>query len=395
MNITRAITQQVVSSLNHFPAVALLGPRQVGKTTLAKAIAENAKKPSLYLDLESSSDLQKLANAEDYLRQREDRLILIDEIQRMPSLFPLLRSVIDRKRENGRFILLGSASPELLAKSSETLAGRVAYLELHPFNYPEVRAVAGFERLWLRGGFPNMFLQESEEISFTSRVQFIQTYVERDLPLLGLSASANTSRNLLRMVAHVHGNLLNYSELSRSLGIDVGTAKRYIDYFEQAFLVRRVEPYFANTSKRIVKSPKIYVRDTGLLHALAGIENGEELEGFHAKGNSWEGFVIQQIIAHLKSSIGYFFYRTQDGTELDLVLVKGLRPVLGIEIKYSNAPTLRKGNRLAASDLDNIPLLVVTPSVEEDYSPAENCTVTSIDRLFGHLSRANLLTNEC
>lgn len=394
MTIARAITNQVLRSMNHFPAVALLGPRQVGKTTLAKAIAETVEKPSIYLDLESSSDLQKLTNAEDYLRQRDDQLILIDEIQRMPSLFPLLRSVIDRKRVNGRFILLGSASPELLAKSSETLAGRIAYLELHPFSYPEIRALAGYERLWLRGGFPNLFLQESEEVSFTSRVQFIQTYIERELPLLGLSASVNTLRNLLRMIAHVNGNLLNYSDLSRSLGIDVGTTKRYLDYFEQAFLVRRVEPYFANTSKRIVKSPKIYVRDTGLLHALAGIENGEELEGFHAKGNSWEGFVIQQIIAHLKSSIGYFFYRTQDGTELNLVLVKGLTPVLGIEIKYSNAPTLRKGNRLAAADLGNVPLLVVTPSVDEDYSPAENCTVTSLDRLFHHLSRANLLTND-
>jgi uncharacterized protein len=391
MALERFISKTVVENLQHFPAVALLGPRQVGKTTLAKAIAQKLERESIYLDLESLADLQKLENAEDYLRQREDKLIILDEIQRLPSLFPLLRSVIDRKRENGRFILLGSASPEILAKSSETLAGRIAYLELHPFSYQEIKNVSTYQNLWLKGGFPAMFLQVNEEVSFESRIQFIQTYIERELPLLGLSASPTVLRNLLRMIGHINGNLVNYSDLSRSLGVDIGTIKRYIDYFENAFLIRRIEPYFINISKRIVKSPKIYIRDTGLLHALAGIENTENLEGFNGKGSSWEGFVIQQIVANLKNSVSYYFYRTQDGTELDLVLVKGLKPILGIEIKYSNAPKLSKGNKIASADLGDIPLLVVTPSVEEDYTIAENATVTNLDRLFEYLNSMKLL----
>ena len=390
MLIKRLVENQIVENLRHFPAVALVGPRQVGKTTLAKLIAQELDKTCIYLDLESYSDLQKLENAEDYFNQRADKVIILDEIQREPQLFPLLRSVIDRNRENGRFILLGSASPELLAKSSETLAGRIAYLEIHPFGFQEIKNIANYQQIWLKGGFPAMFLQKNEGVSFESRIQFIQTYIERELPILGLSASPTILRNLLRMIAHVHGNLLNYSDLSRSLGIDLSTIKRYIDYFENAFLVRRLEPYFFNVSKRIVKSPKIYIRDSGLLHALAGIENQEDLEGLSTKGNSWEGFVIQNIIIHLKKSVSYYFYRTQDGTEIDLVLVKGLKPVLAIEIKYTNAPKLSRGNNIAVSDLGNIPLLVVTPSVNEDYSIAENMTVTSLERMFEHLDNAKL-----
>ncbi len=385
------MTTVITENLMNFPVIALLGPRQVGKTTLAKEIAQNLEKDSIYLDLESYTDLNKLENAEDYLINRDDKLIILDEIQRMPTLFPLLRSLIDRKRENGRFILLGSASPELLAKSSETLAGRIAYLELQPFTYLEIREKYDFRSLWLKGGFPTMFLQKNEEISYESRVQFIQTYLERELSLLGLSVSPIVLRNLLRMIAHVNGNLLNYSDFSKSLGLDINTIKRYIDYFENAFLIRRIEPYFINISKRIVKSPKIYIRDTGLLHALAGIEMMEDLEGFDKKGNSWEGFVTQQIVAHLKNSVSCYFYRTQDGTELDLVLVKGIKPIVGIEIKYSNAPTLSKGNRIAAKDLGNIPILVVTPTLEEDYALTDNIKITNLDRLFGHLSVMKLL----
>jgi uncharacterized protein len=258
-------------------------------------------------------------------------------------------------------------------------------------SYQEIKNVSAYQNLWLKGGFPTMFLQTNEAISFESRIQFIQTYIERELPLLGLSASPILLRNLLRMITHINGNLVNYSDLSRSLGVEVNTIKKYIDYFENAFLIRRIEPYFINISKRIVKTPKIYIRDTGLLHALAGIENGEDLEGFNNKGNSWEGFVIQQIIANLKKSVSYYFYRTQDGTELDLVLVKGITPILGIEIKYSNAPKLSKGNKIAATDLGEIPILIVTPSVNEEYDLAKNMTVTSLDRLFEHLNRLKLL----
>lgn len=373
------------------PAVALLGPRQVGKTTLARQLQKVIPKESVYLDLESPEDYQKLSNLENYLVQREDKLLIIDEVQRMPELFPVLRSVIDRKRENTRFMLLGSASPELLARSSETLAGRISYLEINPLVYSEVTGSHPFQQLWLRGGFPDMLMAPSDEVSFENRTDFIQTYLERELPLLGLSVSPLILRNLLRMLAHVHGNVINYSDFAKSLGIDINTVKRYLDYFEQSFLIRRLPPYYVNIPKRLVKSPKVYIRDSGLLHAVVGIEQAEDLDGYVKKGNSWEGFVIQQIIAQLKPSVHPCFYRTQDGTELDLVLVKGISPVLGIEIKYSNAPKITKGTTISSQDLGGIPVLVVTPTVAEDYELSTATKVTSFERLFGHLLQMKLI----
>lgn len=390
MDFKRFITNRVLERIENLPAVALLGPRQVGKTTLAKQLQKEIAKESIYLDLESQEDYNKLINLESYLLQRDDKLLIIDEVQRMPELFPVLRSVIDRNRSNTRFMLLGSASPELLAKSSETLAGRISYIEVNPFIYPEVIDSYSFQQLWLRGGFPTMLMTQSEEVSFANRLDFIQTYLERELPLLGLSVSPIMLRNLLRMISHVHGNMINYSDFSKSLGIDVNTVKRYLDYFENSFLIRRLQPYFVNISKRLVKSPKIYIRDSGLLHAVVGIENEEDLEGYIGKGNSWEGFVIQQIIAQLRPSVHPYYYRTQDGSKLDLVLVKGISPVLGIEIKYTNAPKITKGTTVASQDLDNIPVLVVTPFATEDYELSPTTKVTNLKRLFTHLSQLKL-----
>ncbi|MFN8345371.1 MAG: ATP-binding protein [Spirosomataceae bacterium] len=391
MDFKRFITPKVLERIENLPAIALLGPRQVGKTTLAKQLQKEITKESIYLDLESQEDYNKLLNLESYLLQRADKLLIIDEVQRMPELFPVLRSVIDRQRSNTRFMLLGSASPELLAKSSETLAGRISYIEVNPFVYAEVTDSYTFRQLWLRGGFPTMLMTQSEEVSFANRLDFIQTYLERELPLLGLSVSPIMLRNLLRMVSHVHGNVINYSDFSKSLGIDVNTVKRYLDYFENSFLIRRLPPYFVNISKRLIKSPKIYLRDSGLLHAVVGIENEEDLEGYIGKGNSWEGFVIQQIIAQLKPTVYPYFYRTQDGSELDLVLVKGHNPVLGIEIKYANVPKLTKGTTVASQDLGNIPVLVVTPSAAEDYEVNPTTTVTNFTRLFNHLNQRKLI----
>jgi predicted AAA+ superfamily ATPase len=390
MELQRAISSAILRYLENFPSVALLGPRKVGKTTVVKMLQNQIDKESIYLDLESDEDVQKLAFAEQYFNERQDKLIIIDEIQRNPRLFPLLRSVIDKKRSNGRFILLGSASPELLAQSSETLAGRIAYLEMHPFVYPEINAQFVFEGLWLKGGFPGIFLQNDLSLSFEMRMQFIQTYLERELPVLGLSASPIVLKNLLRMLAHAQAQILNYSELSKALGVEVNTVKRYIDYFENAFLIRRLQPYFTNSKKRIVKSPKIFIRDTGILHALFNIENKENLDGFIGKGSSWESFVIQQIIALLKPGVSPYFYRTQDGTELDLVLVKGVQPVLGIEIKLSNAPTFTKGLTIASQDLGNIPVVVVTHSTSEDYNYNSTIKVTSFERVFAILKNYNL-----
>lgn len=341
--------------------------------------------------MESDEDIQKLTFAEQYFNERPDKLIIIDEIQRKPELFPLLRSVIDKNRINGRFILLGSASPQLLAHSSETLAGRIAYLEIHPFVYPEISNLFTFDALWLKGGFPGIFLTNDLLLSFEMKIQFIQTYLERELPILGLSASPVLLKNLLRMIAHSQGRILNYSEFAKALGIEVNTVKRYIDYFENAFLIRRLQPYFSNSKKRIVKSPKIFIRDTGILHALFNIENKEDLDGFIGKGNSWESFVIQQIIAILKPGVSPYFYRTQDGTELDLVLIKGIQPALGIEIKLSNAPTITKGTTIASQDLGNIPIFVVTHSVSEDYNSKDNIRITNFENIFSILKAYNLV----
>lgn len=368
--------------LEQVPAIALLGSRQVGKTTLSKQVMEASLKDAIYLDLESPEDLNKLAQPELYLNERSDKLILIDEVQRFPALFPILRSVIDRDRTNGRFVLLGSASPELMAKSSETLAGRVAYFDVEPFTFNEVEAKQSWQKLWLRGGYPNSLLSSDDAISFENRIDFIKNYLEIELPSLGLRVSSITLRNLLKMLSQIHGNLINYSDLSRSLGLDVNTVKRYIDYFEYSFIIRRIQPYFLNISKRLVKSPKLYYRDSGIFHALAGVQDSEDLESFVLKGNSWEGFVIQNIIVNLKSTVSYYFYRTQDGTELDLVLVKGNQPFLGIEVKYSNTPKISKSITLASNDLGNIPVLVITPSATEDYYLSEKVQVTSFERMF-------------
>ena len=391
MEVQRLISTVIIRYLENFPCVALLGPRQVGKTTTVKMLQSQITKESIYLDLESDEDIQKLTFAEQYFNERPDKLIIIDEIQRKPELFPLLRSVIDKNRINGRFILLGSASPQLLAHSSETLAGRIAYLEIHPFVYPEISNQFTFDALWLKGGFPGIFLKNDLLLSFEMKIQFIQTYLERELPILGLSASPVLLKNLLRMIAHSQAQILNYSEFAKALGIEVNTVKRYIDYLENAFLIRRLQPYFSNSKKRIVKSPKIFIRDTGILHALFNIENKEDLDGFIGKGSSWESFVIQQIIAILKPGVSPYFYRTQDGTELDLVLIKGIQPALGVEIKLSNAPTITKGTTIASQDLGNIPIFVVTHSVSEDYNSKDNIRITNFENIFSILKAYNLV----
>ncbi len=362
MLLRRQASEILAKKLAANPAVALLGPRQIGKTTLAKAFIEG--RDAVYLDLESPADVARLADAETYLLSQSGKLIVIDEIQRIPELFPILRSVIDRDRKNGRFILLGSASPHLLARSSETLAGRISFLELQPFHLTEIPAHDSFRKLWLRGGFPGFYLSDTDAASFENRFEFLASYVERDLPLLGLNLPVRTVRNAIQMLVQLNGNLLNISELGKSLGTDQRKVRELLEYLESAFLVRLIQPYFLNISKRLVKSPKVFFKDTGLLHAAAGVESLHDLDGFLHRGGSFEAFAIQQIIAVLRSSVTPYFYRTHDGSELDLVLVKGNHPVLGIEIKTSNAPKITRGTTLASDDLGGIPVLIVTPSVE-------------------------------
>lgn len=380
---------ELSKKLTSNPAVAILGPRQVGKTTLAKEFMAN--KEAIYLDLESPEDAARLIDAESYFRTHQQKLIVIDEVQRMPELFPILRSVIDRDRRNGKFLLLGSASPQLLARSSETLAGRVSFLELHPFHLTEISKLDSFAKLWLRGGFPSFYLSDTNEESFEKRIDFLSTYIERELPLLGLNLPIRIVRNAIQMLTQLNGNLLNIASLSKSLTIDQRKTKELLDYLENAFLIRSLQPYFLNISKRMVKSPKLFFRDTGLLHVAAGVENTDELDGYLHRGASFEAFIIQQIVAVLKPSITPYFYRTHDGTELDFLLVKGNIPILGIEIKTNNAPKITRGTTIASVDLGNIPILIITPSVSEPYQRGENQTIIGLQDLMEYLARYGLV----
>lgn len=388
--IGRFLTSELLEQVADMPAVAVLGPRQVGKTTLMKSLESRISKNVIYLDLESNQDRNRLQDAELYLSERQDDLIVIDEVQRMPELFPLLRSLIDRHRIPSRFILLGSASPELLQKSSESLAGRITYLELQPLHWGEISSTISYQQHWLRGGYPEMLLATSDKSSNRRMNDFISTYIERDLPLLGLAASPLIIRNLFSMLISIHGNLLNISDLSRSLALSNVTVNRYLDFLENAFIIRRLQPYYVNINKRLTKSPKLFIRDSGMFHALADIPNYESLTGNLLLGSSWEGYVIQQIIAQLSYNIKPYFYRTADGSELDLLLVRGGLPVLGIEVKYSNSPKLSRGNYIASEDLGNIPLLIITPSAS-DYKMAENVEICSLETLNSYLLSRNLI----
>jgi hypothetical protein len=317
--IFRAIQPRVAQLLQQFPAVAILGPRQVGKTTLAHSLVEQLGEKSLYLDLELPSDRAKLADPELYLAQHEDRLVILDEIHRLPGIFQTLRSLIDRRKRkgalNGHFMLLGSASIDLLQQSAETLAGRIAYQELAPLSLTEIaQAKAGSDdQLWVRGGFPDSFLASSEKASFDWRTAFIQTYLERDVPILGPRIPAETLRRYWQMLAHNQGQMLNAAQLASGLGVSGHTVARYLDIMVDLLLVRRLQPWATNAKKRLVRTPKVYVRDSGLVHALLGIRDQEELLGHPVVGASWEGMLVENILDALPSTARASFYRTSHG----------------------------------------------------------------------------------
>ncbi len=379
----RYIENTLLKRLQAFPVVGITGPRQAGKTTLAKSIVKEIPKEAVYLDLELPSDLNRLRNAELFLKENEGNLVVIDEVQRIPELFPLLRSLVDMRREPARFLILGSASPELLKQSSETLAGRISYLELTPFHYRELPDI-DFKKHWLRGGFPPSLFATDEYLSFQWLEDFVTTFIERDLPQFGLNAPSQTLRNLLLMLTGAHGNLLNQSALANSLGLTMPTVKRYLSYLENAYFIRFLSPWFANVSKRLVKTPKIYFRDSGVLNYLAGISEMNQLLGSLLAGASWEGYVLQQIIANLPSNVLPYFYRTKDGSELDLVLVKGARPILAIEMKISSRPSLNRGNRFALADLGNPPAIIISPA-SGDYPLEKNVRVCHLEHFWDYL----------
>ncbi len=374
--LSRFAEKEIARLTKRFPAVAIVGPRQVGKTSLARRLAASWDQNTVYLDLENPADLNKLSDPELYLMPLQDKTVILDEVQRAPHLFPVLRGIIDRHRTPGRFLLLGSASPELIRDTSESLAGRIAYYELPPLVFPEVSHRADYRTHWLRGGFPDSLLAADEQASMEWRALFIQTYLERDLPLLGLSANPVLTRRLWTMLAHWNGNLLNYEALGNSLGVTGATVRRYLDFFESAYLIRRIQPWFFNISKRLVKSPKVYVRDTGILHALLSIETFEQLQGVPMLGASWEAYVIQELAAMLPPRCELCFYRTQDGTEADAVIVRGGTPEVLVEIKYSSAPFLTKGMRIAAADLQTRRNVIIAP-VQESYPLQDGFEVLS------------------
>jgi len=377
--IPRFSEPEILELLNGFPCVAIIGPRQVGKTTLAKQIRKQFA-DSLYLDLELRRDLEKLEDPETYLGQFDERLIIIDEVQRKKELFPVLRALIDHNRRPGRFLLLGSASPDLLRDSSESLAGRIAYYELTPFILPEIYPGHSIEDLWLRGGFPDPLLREKHWLQWMNN--FIRTYFERDLPNLGFTATPQTGERLWTMLAHYHGNVIHYAELGKSLEFSIHTIKKYIGFLENAFLIRTVKPFFSNTKKRLVKSPKVYIRDSGLLHYLTGIEDLEQLFGHPKRGASWEGFVIEQIIPLLPPNRKVFFYRTHDGAELDLVITKAGHPVASVEIKFGSGIRPSRGNTEAVQFLGTTKNFVVIKD-DEDHVLSNGFRVCGLNRFLG------------
>jgi predicted AAA+ superfamily ATPase len=344
--IPRRLAKTLLERLDQFPAVALLGSRQVGKTTLAREL--NPGKPAHYLDLERPSDLAKLADPELYLSGFAGQLVILDEVQRLPDLFPVLRSLIDERRRSGEkaghFLLLGSASPELMQQSSETLAGRISYLELSPLHLLELpQPDVALPMHWERGGYPDSVLARSAETSLQWREDFITSYVERYLPQQGITAAPILLRRFCSMLAHQHGATINLSKLAGSLGIDGKTARRYLDLLERLYLIRSLPPWTRNAGKRLVKSAKVYWRDSGILHALAGLPTLEHVLGHPLCGASWEGYCIEQIMSRLPNGATASHYRTHAGAEVDLVIEHADGRIVAVEIKRTLSPKVTPG----------------------------------------------------
>ncbi len=380
--INRIFERKVRSLLLNNPAVVLMGPRQVGKTTLAKQILNDYKKSCIYLDMENRRDKLKLSDPVSYFERYPDHLIIIDEVQTEPSLFTDMRPAIDMKRKNGRFLLLGSASPGLISGASESLGGRIDYLEIPPFIYPELKGASNTDKHWIRGGFPLSFTAKNNALSMQWRNAFITGYIRMDFSLLfNREINSTIISNFWTMLAHVSGGLWNAHTFSKSLGVSVPTVKKYLDYLEYAFLTRRLQPWHVNTAKRLVKSPKIYIRDSGLLHTLLNLQDLDDVLSHPIAGNSWEGYVIEQISNLLPNTIKPYFFRSHQGAEADLVLVKGITPIAAIDIKLSNAPAISKGFYESIKDLKTKSNFVITPA-GDDYIGKENIQYCSLPVFF-------------
>jgi predicted AAA+ superfamily ATPase len=386
--IKRTLAAELEDTLRHTPAVALLGPRQVGKTTLALEIGKQFN--ALYLDLESEQDRAKLAQPALYLADHQDKLVIIDEVHRAPGLFPELRGLIDRARRAGhragQYLLLGSASLDLLKQSGESLAGRIAYLELAPFSVLETPD-RPIDDLWLRGGFPDSLLATNTARSLRWRQDFIRTYLERDIPQFGPRIAAETLRRFWGMLAHHQGGLLNIAQFARNLGVDAKTAAAYLDLLVDLYIVRRLPAWHANLGKRLVKSPKVYVRDSGLVHALLAIPDKETLLAHPVVGQSWECMVIENLLIAATGKAQGYFYRTSGGAEIDLLLAWPDNGLWAVEIKRSLSPKLERGFHAACEDLAPARKFVVYPG-QERYPLAKDIEAISLSELAAFLAEA-------
>lgn len=386
--IARRLISRLKERLLHSPAVVLLGPRQVGKTTLALEIS--AECASIYLDMEDENDRAKLSNPNRYLADHEDELVILDEVHRVPELFQQLRGLIDRGRRegraNGRFLLLGSAAMDLLKQSGESLAGRISYLDLGPFDALEVGETE-LDKLWVRGGFPRSYLAESDEASLQWRRDFVRTYVERDIAQFGPRIAAETLRRFWTMLAHNQTQVLNAANLARGLAVDGKTVAGYLDLLVDLLLVRRLPAWHSNAGKRLVKAPKVYVRDSGLAHALLGIRDKEALLGHPVVGQTWESFVMETLIGAAPEGTEAHYYRTSNGTEIDLLLTLPGGLLWAIEVKRSSAPKIERGFYSACADLRPQRRFVVYPGSER--FPLDEATDA-----IGVVGLARLLTAE-
>ena len=376
--IERLLSHELEFRLKHFPATCILGVRQVGKTSLVKQLLSNYQEKAIYLDLENPDDEARLQSPTLFLKAQIEKLVILDEIQRKPDLFPVLRSIIDQERRPGRFVLLGSASPQIFQETAESLAGRVSYLQLNPFIVDETGG--DWKKLWIRGGFPLALLEEDDRVRKLWFNDFIQTYFQKDLPQIGLSANPSLVYRLFQMMATNQGGLLNIQSLSKSLQLSHTTLSRYFYFLENAFLLKKLLPLSINITKRLVKTPKCYIVDSGMVHSLLQLNTFEQVMGHPVAGFSFEGMVFQHLQTIIANDAGIYFYRTHDGAELDFVIEKGGKIILAIEVKLTNAPQLSRGTTQALQDLNNPPLLVVTPEAS-DYPLKEQILVCSLKTL--------------
>lgn len=385
--LKRQITQKLQAAIEQVPAVVLLGARQVGKTTLAKTIAKGIN--SIYLDLEAPEDLLKLSDPASFLSDHADKLVILDEIQRSPELFPVLRGLIDQNRERGRragqFLLLGSASMDLMRQSSESLAGRISYIEMSGLNVAEITGNReGRQNLWLRGGFPDSYLAADDDLAMDWLENLVRTYLERDVPQMGFRVPAARLRRLWTMLAHLQGETINYSKLASNLEVDAKTVSSYIDILADLLLVRRLEPWHTNVKKRLVKSPRYYVRDSGILNRLLSINCYDALLSNPVLGKSWEGFVIENIHSVLPSRADTYFYRTAAGAEIDLVITMPSSETWTVEIKHGVAPKPGKHYSQTCDDVDAAHKYIVYGG-EDEFPVGNDVKIISLPRLMERL----------